>query len=50
MSLGVNFSTHSKDLSAAYQAVISDSDPTNWLVYAYDKKTNDLRVQDTGGM
>ncbi|KAI9305350.1 hypothetical protein BJ944DRAFT_249125 [Cunninghamella echinulata] len=48
MSLGVNFSTHSKDLSAAYQAVISDSDPTNWLVYAYDKKTNDLRVQDTG--
>ncbi|CAO3612297.1 unnamed protein product [Cunninghamella blakesleeana] len=48
MSLTVNFTTHSKNLSAAYQAVISDSNPTNWLVYAYDKNTNDLRVQDTG--
>ncbi|KAI8149420.1 hypothetical protein BJV82DRAFT_123003 [Fennellomyces sp. T-0311] len=48
MSLHVNFSTHGQDLKNAYTAVISDSDPTDWLIYSYDKGTNDLRVQGTG--
>ncbi|KAI9256458.1 hypothetical protein BDA99DRAFT_441889 [Phascolomyces articulosus] len=48
MSLHVNFSTHGQDLKNAYNAVLSDSDPTDWLIYSYDKGTNDLRVQDTG--
>ncbi|ORZ18972.1 hypothetical protein BCR42DRAFT_349717 [Absidia repens] len=48
MSLSVNFSTNSKDLTAAHQAVVSDSDDTNWLIYGYEKGTNDLKVQDTG--
>ena len=49
MSHHVNFSTHGKELDAAYQAVISEQDDTNWLIYAYDKGTYDLRVQATGG-
>ncbi|OBZ86895.1 Drebrin-like protein B [Choanephora cucurbitarum] len=48
MSHHVNFSTHGKELDAAYQAVISEQDDTNWLIYAYDKGTYDLRVQATG--
>ncbi|KAI9357783.1 hypothetical protein BD770DRAFT_410603 [Pilaira anomala] len=44
----VNFNTHGSDLNAAYQAVISESDDTNWLIYAFDKGTYDLRVQETG--
>ncbi|KAI8098807.1 uncharacterized protein BX664DRAFT_319644 [Halteromyces radiatus] len=48
MSLQINFSAHSKELTAAHQAVISDNDDTNWLIYGYDKGSNDLKVQDTG--
>lgn len=49
MSIHVNFSTHGKEINDALQAVLSDNDATNWLVLAYDKGTNDLRLQDTGG-
>jgi hypothetical protein len=49
MSFQVNFNTHGKELNAAYQAVISEKDDTNWLIYAFDKGTYDLRVQETGG-
>jgi hypothetical protein len=49
MSHQVNFSTHSKELTAAHQAVVSDSNDVNWLIYGYEKGTNDLKVQDTGG-
>ncbi|KAG2226392.1 hypothetical protein INT45_000560 [Circinella minor] len=48
MSLHVNFSTHGQDLKNAYNAVLSDNDPTDWLIYSYDKGTNDLRVQGSG--
>jgi hypothetical protein len=49
MSFQINFNTHGKELNAAYQAVISEKDETNWLIYAFDKGTYDLRVQATGG-
>lgn len=49
MSIHVNLSTHGKEINEALQAVLSDSDSTNWLVLAYDKGTNDLRLQGTGG-
>lgn len=49
MSFQVNFNTHGAELNAAYQAVISEKDDTNWLIYAFDKGTYDLRVQETGG-
>lgn len=45
----INFSTHGKDIQAAYDAVINEKDDTNWLIYAFDKGTYDLRVQATGG-
>ncbi|KAG2177152.1 hypothetical protein INT43_007809 [Umbelopsis isabellina] len=48
MSLQVGFSTHSKDLQNAYDQVINSSSPVNWLIYTYDKGTNDLKVQATG--
>ncbi|KAI8381244.1 uncharacterized protein BYT42DRAFT_613043 [Radiomyces spectabilis] len=48
MSFKVNFNAHGKDLEAAYQAVLNNNDPTNWLIYSYDKGTSDLRVQATG--
>lgn len=48
MSLQVGFSTHSKDLQTAYDQVINSSSPVNWLIYTYDKGTNDLKVQATG--
>ncbi|KAI7867569.1 hypothetical protein BDF14DRAFT_1995830 [Spinellus fusiger] len=48
MSLQVNFSTHSQDLDAAYQSVLSETEPQDWLICSYDKGTNDLKVQATG--
>ncbi|ORZ00779.1 hypothetical protein BCR43DRAFT_485770 [Syncephalastrum racemosum] len=48
MSLHVNFAANGKELGDAYQAVLSASDPTNWLLYSYEKGSNDLRVQGTG--
>jgi hypothetical protein len=48
MSLQVGFSTHSKDLQSAYEQVINSNSPVNWLIYTYDKGTNDLKVQATG--
>ncbi|KAI8885354.1 hypothetical protein K501DRAFT_331963 [Backusella circina FSU 941] len=48
MSNKVDFNTHGQELKQAYDAVISEKDDTNWLIYAYDKGTYDLRVQDTG--
>lgn len=45
----INFNTHAKDIQAAYEAVISEKDSTDWLVYSFDKGTYDLRVQATGG-
>lgn len=49
MSFQVNFNTHGSDLKAAFEAVINEKDDTNWLIYAFDKGTYDLRVQGTGG-
>lgn len=49
MSLHVNFAANGKELGDAYQAVLSASDPTDWLLYSYEKGSNDLRVQATGG-
>ncbi|KAI7899309.1 uncharacterized protein BX663DRAFT_522154 [Cokeromyces recurvatus] len=48
MSFHVNFAPHGKQLDEAFQAVISDRDDTNWLIFAFDKGTYDLRVQATG--
>ncbi|KAI7876445.1 hypothetical protein K492DRAFT_210329 [Lichtheimia hyalospora FSU 10163] len=48
MSIHVNFSTHGKEINEALQAVLNDNDASNWLVLAYDKGTNDLRLQGTG--
>jgi hypothetical protein len=48
MSLQVGFSAHSKELKSAYEQVIDNSSSVNWLIYTYDKGTNDLKVQATG--
>ncbi|KAI8636889.1 hypothetical protein BD408DRAFT_425418 [Parasitella parasitica] len=48
MSFHVNFTTHGAKLKDAYEAVVSQTNDTNWLIYAYDKGTYDLRVQQTG--
>ncbi|KAI8580168.1 hypothetical protein K450DRAFT_238490 [Umbelopsis ramanniana AG] len=48
MSLQVGFSAHSKELKNAYEQVIDNNSSVNWLIYTYDKGTNDLKVQATG--
>ncbi|KAI9280308.1 hypothetical protein BC943DRAFT_348097 [Umbelopsis sp. AD052] len=48
MSLQVGFSAHSKELKSAYEQVIDNNSSVNWLIYTYDKGTNDLKVQATG--
>lgn len=45
MSLQVNLS--SRDLLDAYQSVVDGRD-ANWTIFAYEKGTNDLRVQASG--
>ncbi|KAF9359536.1 hypothetical protein BGX26_012084 [Mortierella sp. AD094] len=55
MSLQVNFTTHGHDLKAAYEAILRPSDPKNgdnWVVFGYDKGSNDLKVlnQGNGGL
>ena len=49
MSLSVNFNTHSKALSTAYQSVLNGDTETSWVVYGYDKGGNDLKVLEKGG-
>ncbi|KAF9917155.1 hypothetical protein BX616_001796 [Lobosporangium transversale] len=51
MSLQVNFTTHSHELRAAYEAVLRPADPKNgdnWAMFGYDKGTNDLKVLGRG--
>lgn len=50
MSLQVNFSTHSKAIQASYKAILDGDDSINWVVYGYDKGTNDLKVLAQGSM
>jgi len=45
MSLQVNLS--GKDLLDAYQGVINSQD-INWVIFTYERGTNDLKVQGTG--
>ncbi|RUS33035.1 proliferating cell nuclear antigen, C-terminal domain-containing protein [Jimgerdemannia flammicorona] len=49
MSLRVNFSTHSKTIQDTYRAVLNGDEAVNWVVYGYDKGTNDLKVLAQGG-
>ncbi|KAI8976197.1 hypothetical protein BDB01DRAFT_853248 [Pilobolus umbonatus] len=48
MSFQVNFNKHGKELNEAYQSVLLNKDGINWLIFAYDKGSYDLRVQATG--
>lgn len=45
MSLQVNLS--SKEINDAYQSVVAGKG-IDWVVFTYDKGTNDLKVQSTG--
>jgi hypothetical protein len=45
MSLQVNLS--SPEIAKAYQDVLNDRG-INWVVYTYEKASNDIRVQSTG--
>jgi hypothetical protein len=49
MSLTVNFSAHSRELTEAYQQVRTGDPNKEWAVFGYDKGTNDLKVLETGG-
>ncbi|KFH65254.1 hypothetical protein MVEG_08735 [Podila verticillata NRRL 6337] len=55
MSLQVNFTTHGRELKAAYDAILRPADPKsgdNWAIFGYDKGSNDLKVlgQGAGGL
>ncbi|KAG0030373.1 hypothetical protein BGZ81_002755 [Podila clonocystis] len=55
MSLQVNFTTHGRELKAAYDAILRPADPKsgdNWAMFGYDKGSNDLKVlgQGAGGL
>ncbi|KAG0341989.1 hypothetical protein BG000_007313 [Podila horticola] len=55
MSLQVNFTTHGRELKAAYDAILRPADPKsgdNWALFGYDKGSNDLKVlgQGAGGL
>lgn len=46
--MSVGFSAYSAMLNASKAAVLSDSDPTNWALYTYDKGSTELKLSDTG--
>jgi len=46
MSLQVNLS--SQEISQAYQDVVN-AQGIDWAIFTYEKGTNDLKVQATGG-
>ncbi|KAG0349396.1 hypothetical protein BG005_011013 [Podila minutissima] len=55
MSLQVNFTTHGRELKAAYDAILRPTDAKsgdNWAMFGYDKGSNDLKVlgQGAGGL
>ncbi|KAJ1977948.1 actin binding protein [Dimargaris xerosporica] len=47
-SIKVNFATHSKDLVATHQRILQGDESLGWVVYGYDKGTNDLKVLEEG--
>ncbi|CAG8629815.1 7597_t:CDS:10, partial [Ambispora leptoticha] len=48
MSLRVNFTTHSKELRSTYEAVLNGDAEIDWVLYGYDKGTNELKVLNKG--
>ncbi|KAH6578591.1 hypothetical protein BASA60_003557 [Batrachochytrium salamandrivorans] len=44
----VNLSTHSAEIAAAYQSVLSAQDACNWAIFSYDKGSNDLKLFGSG--
>ncbi|KZT50974.1 hypothetical protein CALCODRAFT_461009 [Calocera cornea HHB12733] len=46
MSLQLNLS--SPEISDAYKEVLNGDPSTNWVLYTYEGRSNDLKVQDTG--
>lgn len=49
MSHYVNFSTHGNKIKEAYESVLSSSSSIDWALFGYDKNSNDLMVEETGG-
>ncbi|KAJ1971111.1 actin binding protein, partial [Dimargaris verticillata] len=47
-SIKVNFATHSKDLVSTHQRILQGDESLGWVVYGYDKGTNDLKVLEEG--
>ncbi len=44
----ISFSTHSKEITDAYQNVRSPTCATNWALFGYSKNSNELCVVSTG--
>lgn len=46
MSLQVNLSD--REINSKYQEIVNATSSTDWVIYTYDKGTNDLKVQASG--
>jgi hypothetical protein len=46
MSLQVNLSD--REINNKYHEIINATSSTDWVIYTYDKGTNDLKVQASG--
>jgi len=46
MSLQVNLSD--REINTKYQEIVNGTSSTDWVIYTYDKGTNDLKVQASG--
>ena len=46
MSLQVNLSD--REINSKYQEIVNAISSTDWVIYTYDKGTNDLKVQASG--
>ena len=46
MSLQVNLSD--RDINSKYQEIVNATSSTDWVIFTYDKGTNDLKVQASG--
>jgi len=46
MSLQVNLSD--REINSKYQEIVNTTSSTDWVIYTYDKGTNDLKVQASG--
>ncbi|KAI9143484.1 hypothetical protein BKA69DRAFT_1123265 [Paraphysoderma sedebokerense] len=48
MSHQINFSAHGQEMQSYYRRIMDGDESINWVIFGYDKASNDLKVAESG--